>query len=62
MEKTKNSVYRLFWEADILDNRALNGVKGGNADNEEYEIIYIDGVPYKVRKSSTGQIIEILAA
>lgn len=62
MEKTKNSVYRLFCEADMLDNRALNGVKGGTADNEEYEIVYIEGKPYLVRRSSTGQIIEILAA
>lgn len=62
MKKTKNYGYFSFQEKDILNEHALNSVKGGNADNEEYEIIYIDGVPYLVRRNSIGQIIEILAA
>ena len=62
MKRAENYPFYFLQETDILEEKTLNSVKGGNADNEEYEIVYIDGVPYKVRKNSQGQIIEILAA
>jgi len=38
----------------------LAGIKGGAANTEaEYITIYIDGKPYRVKISSSGQIIEM---
>ena len=60
MKKTTNFL-SLIQCADVLNSVALSNVKGGTGDaEEEYEIVYIDGVPYRVKKNSTGQIIEML--
>ena len=59
MEKTTNFL-SLIQYADVLNSVALSNVKGGTGDaEEEYEIVYIDGVPYRVKKNSAGQIIEM---
>lgn len=62
MKKAENYPFYFLQETDILEEKTLNSVKGGNADSEEYEIVYIEGIPYLVRRNSNGQIIEILAA
>lgn len=59
MKKTTNYV-SLLPDMDVLNSIALSNVKGGTGDaDEEYEIVYINGVPYRVKKNSAGQIIEI---
>jgi hypothetical protein len=46
--------------ADVIRRAAMAQLKGGTANaEEEYEIVYIDGVPYLVRRNSAGQIIEM---
>ncbi|MDD2622975.1 MAG: hypothetical protein PHH25_08275 [Bacteroidales bacterium] len=58
----KKRTYHLssFSYLDLLNSVSLNNVKGGTEGaEEEYEIIYINGVPYRVKKNSTGQIIKI---
>ena len=65
MQKTINIGLLPIQYVELFDAFALNNIKGGasaNAADEEYEIIYIDGKPVLVRRSSTGQIIEILSA
>lgn len=52
--------YTFIQRADVLQGAAMAQLKGGTADAEkEYEIVYIDGVPYLVIRNSAGQIIEM---
>ena len=61
MEKTINFLGLNIRYMDVLNTADLYRVKGGNEnEEEEYGIVYIDGKPYRVKKNSTGQIIEIL--
>ncbi len=62
MEKTTDFQLLQVQYVEVFDAVALSNIKGGDtADDEEYEIVYIDGRPVLVRKSSTGEIIEILS-
>ena len=63
MKKTTNFL-SLIQCADVLNSVALSNVKGGTGDAEEDEwvLVYIDGKPVWVKKDSNGQIIEILVA
>lgn len=46
--------------ADVLQSAAMAQLKGGTTSaEEEYDIVYIDGKPYLVRRNSAGQIIEM---
>ena len=59
--KKKTSLNSSFFnECNLLNNSMLAGIKGGAANTEaEYITIYIDGKPYRVKISSSGQNIEM---
>ena len=60
MEKTACTDNLFELEQDLMTNTALAAVKGGTANADEaYEIIYIDGIPYLVKRDSAGRILEI---
>jgi len=61
MKNRKTSINCTFMQrADILQDAAMAQLKGGTANaEEEYDIVYINGVPYLVRRNSARQIIEI---
>ena len=58
--KTKTFLDSTFFnERNLLNKSMLALIKGGTANADEYELIYIDGKPYLVKKNSSGQIIEM---
>lgn len=61
MKEKTTTRFMCLKEDDILFNTDLAQVKGGlsNKNESEWEIIYIDGKPYLVRKNSNGEIVEI---
>ncbi len=62
MKNRKTSINHTFMQrADVLQDAAMAQVKGGtaNAEESEWELIYIDGEPVWVRKNSSGEIIEM---
>ena len=57
--KNKSSALSNNFPNDYLNSGSLAAIKGGKETTDEgYEIVYIDGVPYLVRRNSEGQIIE----
>ncbi len=61
MEKTTCTDNLFELEQDLMTNTAMAALQGGtaNADEEEWELIYIDGRPVWVRRDSAGRIVEI---
>ena len=61
MKNRKTSINHTFMQrADVLQDAAMAQLKGGTANaQEEYDIVYIDGGPYLVRRNSAGEIIEM---
>ena len=59
--KKKTSLDSAFFnDCNLLNKSMLALIKGGAANTEaEYITIYIDGKPYRVKISSSGQIIEM---
>lgn len=59
--KKKTSLDSTFFnDCNLFNQRMLGAIKGGAANAEDdYELIYIDGKPYLVKKNSNGQIIEM---
>ena len=61
MKNRKTSIDHTFMQrANVLQDAAMAQLKGGTANaEEEYDIVYINGVPYLVKRNSAGQIIEM---
>lgn len=60
MKKKTSLDSSFFNKRNLLSNSMLALIKGGTANAEDdYELIYIDGKPYLVKKNSSGQIIEM---
>lgn len=38
-----------------MSRNMLALIKGGDNKEEEYEIIYINGIPYRIRKDKNGE-------
>jgi hypothetical protein len=60
MKKKTSLDSSFFSDCNLLNHSMLGAIKGGVANSEDdYELIYIDGKPYLVKKNSNGQIIEM---
>ena len=59
--KKKTSLDSAFFnDCNLLNKSMLALIKGGTANGQEgVEVVYIDGIPYIVKKNSSGQIIEM---
>lgn len=49
--KTKQNTFGKF---QIIPKSALIMINGGNKEEEEYTIIYLNGVPYRIRINKNG--------
>ena len=50
----------VFDDCNLFNQNMLIAIKGGSANGEEqYVVIYINGIPYRVKKNSSGQIIDM---
>ena len=61
MKKLGTTNFTCIYSMDVLCVNGMAQVKGGasNKDEGEWEVNYIDGKPYLVRKTSTGEVLEI---
>jgi|GEM_PF-1974686 hypothetical protein len=62
MKNRKTSIDHTFMQrADVLQSATMAQVKGGttNTQESEWDVVYIDGKPYLVRRNSAGEIIEM---
>lgn len=57
--KIKNENYSRH-KFQVLNKKNLNQLRGGdfNENKAEWELIYIDGKPYLVRRNNSGQVVE----
>ncbi|MDD4516816.1 hypothetical protein [Massilibacteroides sp.] len=46
---------RKYSNLALITNNDLSTLKGGSQDDEEYIIVYIEGIPYRIKIGKNGE-------